>query len=629
MSARRVRYVIPALVVLGVLALMTVPQDQSTVAAPADSCTVPPRSKAGREEDALAKKFMVAAAHPLAVEAGCRILAKGGRAADAAVAVQAVLAVVEPHASGLAGGTLINHWDADKRDIRFFDGYARAPKTVTENLRTPTEEERKQLKTDRFPNAASATGRSVGVPGTLAVLADAHGVYGKLPWNQLFDDAIRLAQDGFPMPPNLHDGFQERFNGRKRCNYPDLRPRYCDGDEPKPVGTTIYNREIAEVLREVRDRGAEAFYDPNGNIAPAIAQHAAKGPIKLKGNTAGPVVIPSLMTPQDFAEYEPVERTEVCRKRFSVTVCTSPPPAFGGVALLQMLGFLERGQVGTLEPDSNDRIHLLIEASRLANLDRRAYVGDPDYHGVPVEGLLQGPYLDQRFSLFSKDRAIHPIQPGDPEGVVPPAPAPSDQPETVDVGDPTSNVSIVDADGNAVSMTTTNNSHFGSHLEARGMILNNAMNNFTDTASVSPGKPVNVLESKKRPTASMAPTIVLDSEGKALRLVVGAAGGSHIPDYVAQTVVGVIVDGMGPAQAINQGHFSGQDITRRCDGERDAPSEIEAGRRVSTRLPMLVTREHPCPRAIALDSGLTAIEVQGEGLRGAADPRRDGAAAGG
>jgi gamma-glutamyltranspeptidase/glutathione hydrolase len=199
----------------------------------------------------------------------------------------------------------------------------------------------------------------------------------------------------------------------------------------------------------------------------------------------------------------------------------------------------------------------------------------------------------------------------------------------VDVGDPTSNVSIVDADGNAISMTTTNNSHFGSHLEARGMILNNAMNNFTDTASVSPGKPVNVMESKKRPTASMAPTIVLDSEGKELRLVVGAAGGSHIPDYVAQTLVGVIVDLMGPAQAINQGHFSGQDITRRCDGKRDAPSEIEAGRRVSVRLPMLVAREHPCPRAIALDSGLTAIEVRGDRLRGAADPRRDGTAAGG
>ncbi|SCL27755.1 gamma-glutamyltransferase 1 Threonine peptidase. MEROPS family T03 [Micromonospora rhizosphaerae] len=619
---------IPALVVIGLLPAPTAPREKNTVAPPSDACTVP-RGKSGREQDAVAKKFMVAAAHPLAVEAGCRILAKGGRAADAAVAVQAVLAVVEPHASGLTGGTLINYWDPDKQQLRFFDGYSRAPMSVTENLRTPTEQERKALRTDRFPESASATGRAFGVPGTLRVLSDVHSVYGTLPWDQLFDDAIRLAADGFPMSPNLHDGFKERFNGRKRCNYPDLRPRYCNGDEPKPVGTKLYNREIADVLREVRDRGADAFYDPNGKIAPAIVQHAAKGPIKLKGNTAGPPVIPSLMTPQDFADYEPVERTEVCRKAFDVQVCTSPPPAFGGVAVLEMLGLLERGQVGKTDPNSDDRLHLSIEASRLANLDRRAYVGDPDYHGVPVEGLLDRHYLDQRFSLFSTKRAIQPIEPGIPPGAPTPTPAPSEEPATVDVGDPTSNVSIVDADGNAASMTTTNNSHFGSHLEAQGMILNNAMNNFTDTLSVSPGKPVNVMEPKKRPTAAMAPTIVLDGEGKKLKLVVGAAGGSHIPDYVVQTLTGVLVDGMSPAQAINQGHFSGQDLTRKCDGKRGAPSELEAGRRAAVRLTTLVGREHPCPRVIALNSGSTAIEVRGNQLLGAADPRRDGAAAGG
>lgn len=354
----------------------------------------------------------------------------------------------------------------------------------------------------------------------------------------------------------------------------------------------------------------------------------AKGPIKLKGNTAGPVVIPSLMTAQDFADYTPIERTEVCRKVFGLSVCTSAPPAFGGVSVLEMLGLLERGEVGKTDPGSPDRIHLSIEASRLANFDRRAYVGDPQFNVVPVEGLLDDKYLDQRFSLFSKDRAVDPIAPGDPMGALPPAPSISEEPSTVDVGDPTSNVSIVDGEGNAVSMTTTNNSHFGSHLEARGIILNNAMNNFTDTESVSPGKPVNVMQAQKRPTASMAPTIVLDGEGKKLRLVVGAAGGSHIPDYVVQTLVGVIVDGMGPAEAIDQGHYSGQNITRKCDGDRGAPSEVEADRRVALRLTTLVAREHPCPRAVALDSGSTAIEVRGDQLLGAADTRRDGAAAG-
>ncbi|MFI7490374.1 gamma-glutamyltransferase family protein [Micromonospora echinaurantiaca] len=629
MFARRAYHLIPALAMaLGVSAVAVAPASPP-VAAPAEACTKNPRSKSGREDDAVVEKFMVAAAHPLAAEAGCKIILKGGSAADAAVSVQAVLAVVEPHASGLAGGTLINHWDKDKRDIRFFDGMSRAPRNVTENVRTPTAQEAEDLGTDRFPNDASATGRAFGVPGTLRVLAEVHELYGKLRWNQLFDDAIRLAKDGFPMSPNLHDGFEERFNGRKRCNYPDLRPRYCNGDEPKPVGSTLYNPEIAEVLRLVRDGGAEAFYDPNGEIAPTIAKHAAKGPIKLKGNTAGPVVIPSLITPQDFADYTPMERTEICRKPFGVSVCTSPPPAFGGVTVLEELGLLERGDVKKTDPGSATRIHLSLEASRLANLDRRAYIGDPDYHGVPVDGLLDDKYLDDRFSLFSRDRAVRPVEPGDPPGVRPEPPVVGDEPATVDVGDPTSNVSIVDAEGNAVSMTTTNNSHFGSHLEVQGMILNNALNNFTDTASVSPGKPVNVMQPGKRPTASMAPTLVLDGAGKELKLVVGAAGGSHIPDYVVQTIVGVIVDGMTPAEAINQGHYSGQDITRDCDGERDAPSAIEANRRVALRMPSLVERRHPCPRLIALDSGLTAIEIRGKQLLGAADPRRDGTATGG
>ena len=625
MSARRLRYLIPTLVVaLGLAAVVTV-NEANTLAARADTCANP---TGGRASDAAGKEFMVAAANPLAVQAGCAILAKGGKAADAAVAVQAVLAVVEPHASGLAGGTLITYWNPDQHSVRFFDGLARAPETVTENLRTPSEQERQALRTDRFPTQASATGRAFGVPGTLRVLSDVHKLFGALPWDQLFDDAIRLAQGGFPMPPSLHDGLEERFEGRKRCNYPDLRARYCDGDKPKPVGTTLHNPEIAEVLGQVRQGGADAFYQPNGKIALGIVQRVTQGPIKLKGNTQGPVVIPSLMTPQDFADYRVVERDRLCRDVFGVVVCTSAPPAFGGVAVLQMLEMLERGQVGKTDPGSPDRIHLSVEVSRLANFDRRAYVGDPDYNPVPVAGLLDGKYLDERFSHFKPDRAINPVGPGIPEGVAPPAPSATDVPSTVDVGDPTSNVSLVDADGNAVSMTTTNNSHFGSHIEAGGMILNNALNNFTDTSSVSPGKPVNVMQPRKRPTASQAPTIVLDREAKKLKLVVGAAGGSHIPDYVTQTLIGVLVDGMSPAQAIDQAHYSGQDITRKCDKAIGAPSELEAGRRVGLRVADLVARRHPCPRVIALDSGLTAIEVRQDQLLGAADQRRDGTATG-
>ncbi|MEV4657174.1 gamma-glutamyltransferase family protein [Micromonospora sp. NPDC049301] len=626
MHARKLRFLAAALVLaLGLTVLVKEPGN--TRAAPADACA---DLTAGRDSDAVGTKFMVAAANPLAVQAGCRILARGGNAADAAVTVQAVLAVVEPHASGLAGGTIINYWDPDKRTVRLFDGMATAPRTVTQNLMTPSEEESRQLNVDRFPWDVSATGRAFGVPGTLKVLKDVHDVYGTLAWDRLFDDAIRLAANGFPMSESLSSGLNDRFNGRKRCNYPDLRPRYCNGDRAKSPGTTLKNPEIAQVLREVRDGGAEAFYDPNGTIAPAIAQHAAKGPIKLKGNTAGPVVIPSLMTADDFADYRAIEREPLCRNVFGVKVCTSAPAAFGGVTVLEMLGLLERGQVASTKPGSGERLHLSVEVSRLANFDRRAYVGDPKFHDVPVDGLLDNAYLDRRFSLFDPDKAINPITPGDPPGVVPPAGPPKDGvPSTVDVGDPTSHVSIVDSDGNAVAMTTTINTHFGSHLEARGMILNNALNNFTDTSSVSPGKPVNVQESQKRPTASMAPTIVLDKDGRKLRLVVGAAGGSHIPDYVVQALVGVVVDKMSPVNALDQGHFSGQDITRKCGRQVGAPSELEADRGVATRLADFVTLQHPCPRLVALDSGSTAIQVRGDQLLGAADRRRDGTAAGG
>jgi gamma-glutamyltranspeptidase / glutathione hydrolase len=627
MSASKLRYLVSTLVVtLGLPPGVTASSEVRAVGAPADVCRNP---TGGRTADAVGAKFMVAAANPFAVQAGCAVLARGGSAADAAVAVQAALGVVEPHASGLTGGTLITYWDNNKREVRFFEGLARAPQTVTQNLRTPTDQERNTLKTDRFPGAASATGRAFGVPGTIRVLSDVHNSYGALRWDQLFDDAIGLASNGFPMPPTLNEGLAERFNGRKRCNYPDLRRRYCNGDEPKPVGTMLHNREIAEVLQEVRQGGPDAFYAPNGKIAPAIVQHAAQGPVKLKGDTAGPVVIPTLMTPQDFAEYTAVERDRVCSNVFKLVVCSSAPPAFGGVTVLEALGMLERRQVANVGPDSVDRTHLSIEASRLANFDRRAYVGDPDFHPVPVAGLLDGRYLDQRVSPVSPDKAISRVEPGTPAGAPPQTPSPSNEPSTVDVGNPTSSVSIVDARGNAVSMTTTINSHFGSHLEARGMILNNSMNNFTDTSSVSPGKPVNVMEPRKRPTASMAPTVVLESDGKRLRLVVGAAGGSHIPDYVTQSLVGMLVDGMGPSQALDQGHYSGQDITRKCKRAVGAPSELEAGRQVGLQAPTLVARRHPCPRVVRLDSGLTAIQVRGNQLLGAADQRRDGTAIGG
>jgi len=375
-----------------------------------------------------------------------------------------------------------------------------------------------------------------------------------------------------------------------------------------PVGATVRNRELAAVLREVRDGGAAAFYDPAGTIAPAIAARGGAGPYKLETDAAGPAVIPSLMTAADFAAYRAVQRDPLCRRAFGHEVCTAAPPSFGGVTVLQILGLLERA--GPPLAGSLQRAHYSIDASRLAQFDRRQYVGDPDVEPVPVDGLLAPSYLDSRFALLSPTTAVQRVEPGDPDGA-----------------DRTSHVSVVDRAGNAVSMTTTVNSSFGAQLEARGIVLNNAHENFTRPDSISPGQDVNEMEPRKRPRSSVAPTIVLDPAGR-LRLVVGAAGGSAIPDYVSQAIVGVLVDGLDPQAAINQGHWSGQEITSNCGGVVGPRSEVEAGTPAEDLLDGLRELHHPCARATELRSGSTAITVGSGGLTGAADPRRDGTAAG-
>ena len=618
-----------------------------------------------RTESVEGEDFMVAAAHPLAVEAGCEVLADGGTAIDAAIAVQAVLTVVEPESSGLGGGTIITYWDKASKRVRFFDGLARAPKVVTDGLRTPTEEDVANCGVTKFLSRVKYTGRAFGVPGTLKVLDMVHQEYGNTEWQNLFDAGISLAGNGFPMPTYMNTVLGERPSGGiARCLYPDLQARYCEDEStPKAVGTTIYNTELAQVLTEVRDGGADVFYDPEGTIAPAIIDRVGGDFCKhIQGSVSGPAVIPSLMTVQDFADYQARERNPVCDTVFGHTICSSAPPAFGGTAVLYMLKLMERGGLKGMSPDSAEYAHLAIESSRLAQWDRRTYVGDPDYNFVPVAGLLEKPYLESRFELFSPFSSVNPIIAGNPpRGIVidkssakhghghdhnnpylPTAGGYEDE-------DMTSHVSIVDSFGNALSMTTTNNSTFGSHTEARGMTLNNVQENFTRLDSASPGKPANIMESKKRPRTSTAPSIVFDKKGE-LKLVVGAAGGGAIPDYVAQTILGVVVHDLDPQTAINQGHFSGQGLTTNCAGVTGARSELEAGTAIAELETELSLLGHPCLRVTSLRSGLAAIEVvkpdhkkkskksgknkkskkssKNSRLLGAADPRRDGVAMG-
>ncbi|TCP54883.1 gamma-glutamyltransferase 1 [Tamaricihabitans halophyticus] len=602
-----VRRAVP--VVLGALLALSVATPMTTASAtgtPPDPCA-PPDGNAMRGEN-----FMVAAAAPDAVRAGCQVLLRGGSAADAAVAVQAALGVVEPQSSGLGGGSLITYYDAGSGKTQFYDGLSAAGAEVTPELSAPTEQEQAEHGIDEFSDAVGYTGRAVSVPGTVAVLDELQGEHGSLAWQDLFTEAERLARDGFAVSPYMHDMLSAEETPLP-CRYPDLRARYCAGDEPKPVGTEIVNTELADVLSEVAEGGADAFYDPEGDIAPAIVDKARAGEFKPDADEQGPAVLPSLLSAADFGAYQAKQRDPLCAELAQGKLCTAPPPAHGGLSTLAILDIENRLGANELEPGSLEQAHQHIEASRLAGVDSRAYVGDPDFDNVPVDGLRSADYLDERAALVSPDKAIEDVQPGEPAG------APARSSDARQTGDNTSHISIVDAEGNAVSMTTTVNLGFGSRIEARGMILNDAQTNFSAADAE-----INRMEPTKRPRTSIAPSIVYDDAGEPA-LVAGSAGGAYIPDYVTQTVSAVLDHGMDPARALALPHLSGQRTSDGC-----VSSAVERGTAAEALLPGLRELGHPCAEAIELRSGQTAVGIGPDGaLSGAADPRRDGTAIGG
>ncbi|MBX2811235.1 MAG: gamma-glutamyltransferase [Myxococcales bacterium] len=579
------------------------------------------------DRSAQGKQVMVAASHPSASTAGCRVLLEGGTAADAVVAVQAVLSVVEPQSSGMAGGSLLLYYDRSTGETRSFDGLAAAPQRVTNCLRTPHASEQQKLgKRSSFGSFVNATGRAVGVPGTVAVLDMIHRRYGRKAWHQLFDVGIELAQQGFHVSSYLHDIMSAPASDLPRCAYPDLNARYCTGNRPRPVGAPVTNQPLAKVLRWIRDEGASGFYDPDGWIVQAIIERATRDNYKLTRRDGKPAIIPSLLTPKDFAAYQPVERPVLCEQVLGKTICTSPPPSFGGFAVVYQLGIMERGNVSNTRAGSLERVHLGIEASRLAQFDRRTHVGDPSYSKAKPLSLLRPDYLDTRFAQFSPASSVQLLSQADTTADASTAEASTAEASTTE-NDYTSHISIVDSYGNAISMTTTVNTPFGAQMEATGMILNNVQTNFTRLNAISPGRTVNQMEPSKRPRTSMAPTMVFNEHGE-LELVVGAAGGGAIPDYVVQTILGVVVDALDPQSAMSQPHWSGQSIASLCTGGVSPCSEIEKGTSNEELLDDLKTLGHRCACTTELRSGITAIQVQKGRLLGASDPRRDGIARG-
>lgn len=535
------------------------------------------------------ESFMVTAANPLAAQAGREMLERGGSAVDAAIASQMVLGLVEPQSSGIGGGAFLLHYASDTRDVAAYDGRETAPSEATPALFLDENGEPMD-----FWDAVVG-GRAVGAPGLLRMLETAHEDHGRLAWAELFQPAIELAREGFPVSPRLHDVIaRDRFLD----TYPQARETfYTESDEALSVGDILVNADYAATLEAVAEGGADAFYE--GPVAEEIASavQTAEG-------------APGLLSADDIAGYEAKRRDALCRPFRAYTVCGMPPPTSGGVAVLQILGILESFDLHPHNVTFGEIAHLFAEANRLAFADRNVFLADSDFVEVPVQELLDRDYLAERAALIDREQAMATVEPGLP-------PIAADMPEQAH-GMNTSHLSIVDAEGNAVSMTTSIEQAFGSRLMAGGFLLNNQLTDFSFEPERD-GRPVaNRVEPGKRPRSSMSPTIVLDSRGRFV-LAIGSPGGSRIIAYTASRVLAVLDMGLDVQQAIETPNMA----------NRGGPTELEEGTQAEGIARELRRRGHAVT-VTEMTSGLHGVQaLPGGTLLGGADPRREGVALGG
>lgn len=565
-----------------------------------------------RKADVVTRKFAVAAANPLATQAGFDILKTGGSAVDAAIAVQMVLGLVEPQSSGIGGGAFLLHSAATDPahtlpKLQAFDGRETAPAAATEDL---------LLNANGQPLAfhnAVVGGRSVGTPGVLRMLAQAHAQHGKLPWAQLFEPAIRLANQGFAISPRLHaqlkaDAFL-RLDPTARAYF------YQANGEPYAVGHVLRNPELAAVLQRIATEGVQAFY--SGEVAEAVVRKVQQHPTN-----------PGRLALSDLTNYQAKERTPVCFDHAASSriyrVCGFPPPSSGAIAIGQILGMLQHtpaslmsSPTATVDGTPDPRwLHLYSEASRLAFADRAQYVADPDFVNGPGgewQSLLAPAYLRERAKLI-RPTAMPQALPGVPVRTQRSSFAPmAEQPEYG-----TSHISIVDGQGNALAMTTTIEDAFGSRQMVKGFLLNNELTDFSFAPRDAQGRAVaNRVQANKRPRSSMSPTLVFDKATGQLVMSVGSPGGAMIIHFTAKTLYGVLNWGLSPQQAIALPNF----------GSVGGPVVLEGGRFAPATLAALRERGHEV-REQALTSGLQAVVKQNKNEQtlwvSGADPRREG-----
>ena len=475
--------------------------------APLALVALSPAPLSAREPVAL--NATVSAADPRAAQAGQDILRKGGSATDAAIAMMLALNVVEPHNSGIGGGGFLMHHDGATGVLESIDGRETAPAAAKPDRFMGPDGQPLSFR-DAWPG-----GYSVGVPGNLRLAWDAHRKWGKLPWADLFQPAIHLAEDGFEVRQRLDTAMNAV--APIWADFPEIRQYFWIDGKPAPIGTILQNPPLAALFRRIAAEGPDAFY--LGGTAKAIADAVTNAPKN-----------PVPMTQADLAAYQAKPRKPVCGTYRVYTVCGMGPASSGGVTVLQILGMVERFPLGQWGKDDVRSWHVIGEAMQLAYADRDTWLGDPDFVAVPLAGLIDPAYLKRRSALISLRKARNDYQPGQPQGAQPRT-ASRPQPESG-----TSHFVAVDRNGDIAAWTSTIESFFGSQLVANGVILNNELTDFSFTPEKNGAPVANRVEPGKRPLSSMSPTIVYDAAGTPI-FTVGAAGGKTIIMQVAKALI--------------------------------------------------------------------------------------------
>lgn len=561
----------------------------TTVFLVACSATGGKDAASGSARPAWEKGAMVAAANPHATDAAILMLEKGGHAVDAAVAAHAVLGLVEPQSSGIGGGAFLLVYERESGELVFHDGREVAPAGARADMFM------RDGKVMGFVEAWQS-GLAVGVPGAVAVYKAAHDEHGKLAWEELFEPAIRLAEEGFVVSPRLAD-FLPRIASYGRIDeHPAAAAYFFPGGEPLAAGDLLKNPDYAETLRRIAGEGIGAFYE--GELAQQMAAAAQGEPN------------PGTLNVEDIAAYRPKRRAAICGGFREVNICTATPPSSGG-AQIMFAGIYDH--LVDSDDSQSDRIAAFVDAQRLAYADRDYFFGDPEVVDVPLEDLIDPAYLEFRAGQRFAPSAI-PTH-GDPIGFRNrrASAAQWGKDTTQDVPG-TTHLSIIDAEGNAVAMTASVEAPFGSSRFVGGFLLNNQLTDFARQLPADGKLPANAIAPGKRPRSSMSPTIVFDDDGSLL-MVTGSPGGNSIPAYVSKSILGVLDWGLTAQQAVDS-----PNIVARGDKVRVEIS-VDGGKAIADDLR---SRGYTVQEREGENSGLHVIVVRPDGLEGAADPRREG-----